>query len=719
MTAACPACAPLPESAARAAAAPTPARADLVLHLPDIHCAACIASVERTLAAEPGVSAARVNLSLRRVFVTAAGPEPEALTTTLIAALAAAGHRAQRLDGAAERDAPGRDLLMRIGVAGFAMMNVMLLSVAVWSGAEATTARLFHLISAAIALPAVAFSGRPFFSSALGALRARRLNMDVPISLAILLAAGASFFGALVGAERAGWFDAALALTFFLLIGRYLDHAGRRAARSAAADLAALEAPQALRVGADGREEIVAARALSAGDLIRLRPGDRLPADGVVEEGVSELDRSALTGETRPEPVAPGGAVAAGEVTLTGQLLVRVARAGRDTALARLAELVATAETQRSRYSGLADRAAAIYAPLVHILGAAAFVAWFWATADGMRALDVAISVLVITCPCALGLAVPAVSTVTTARLFRRGLLVKSRTALERLAEVDLVVFDKTGTLTTGAARLTGEPAPEALARAAGLARGSAHPYSRAIVAAAEARGIAPAPVEEITEIPGSGVEGRLGGQRLRLGRPAWLGLEGDGVALAGEGAEGAPVLFAFEETLRPEAVEAVAALRAAGHDIALLSGDAPASVARIAGALGIETAEAALSPEDKAAWLEARAAEGLRTLMVGDGLNDTGALAVAHASLAPASALDAARSAADVVLLSGRLDAIAPMLSAARGAVARMRQNIGLALAYNMVAIPLALAGQATPLLAALAMSSSSLTVSLNAVRR
>ncbi|NDV01275.1 heavy metal translocating P-type ATPase [Pseudoroseicyclus tamaricis] len=707
MTAACPACVELPPSAT----VPVPARADLVLHLPDIHCAACIASVERTLGAEPGVREARVNLSLRRVFVSAAGVEPEAL----IDALAAAGHRAQRLDAAPARDTGSRDLLMRMGVAGFAMMNVMLLSVAVWSGAAEATAHLFHLISAAIALPAVAFSGRPFFASALSALRAGRLNMDVPISLAILLAAGVSFFGALVGAERPGWFDAALALTFFLLIGRYLDHAGRRAARSAAADLAALEAPQAIRLEGQG-ERVVRAADLAAGDLIRVRPGDRLPADGVVEAGASDLDRAALTGETQPCAVAPGGAVAAGEVNLSGPLTVRVTHAGRDTSLARLAEMVATAESQRSRHSGLADRAAAIYAPLVHILGAAAFIAWFWATRDGMRSLDVAISVLVITCPCALGLAVPAVSTVTTARLFRQGLLVKSRTALERLAEVDMVVFDKTGTLTTGEARLRDPADLEALALAAGLARGSAHPYSRAICAAAAEEGVTPAALEEVTEIPGSGVEGLWQGARVRLGRPAWLGLSGEGVALS-HGA-GAPALFTFEETLRPEAAEAVAAIRASGRDVALLSGDAPAAVARVAEALGIEAAEAGFSPQDKADWLSARAAEGRRTLMVGDGLNDTGALTVAHASLAPASALDAARSAADVVLLSGRLDRIAPMLATARGATARMRQNIALAGAYNIVAVPLALVGLATPFLAALAMSASSVTVSLNAIR-
>lgn len=342
--------------------------------------------------------------------------------------------------------------------------------------------------------------------------------MDVPISVAILLALFASLAGALLGHDRAAWFDAALALTFFLLVGRYLDHMGRSSARSAAAELAALEAPQAVRV-VDGVESIVRAADLRPGDMISVRPGDRLPVDGIIVEGETDLDRAALTGESQPDAVGVGDAVAAGEVTLTGPLLVRTLRAGSDTSLRRLADLVASAEMQKSRYQGIADRAARIYAPLVHILGAAAFVAWFLATADGWRALDVAISVLVITCPCALGLAVPAVSTVTTARLFRKGMLVKSRTALERLAEVDLVVFDKTGTLTTGRMTLLTEMDDADLALAAGLAQGSSHPVSRAIALAAESRGIAPASMTGIREIPGHGVTAEGG---VRLGRADW-----------------------------------------------------------------------------------------------------------------------------------------------------------------------------------------------------
>ncbi|SFG24786.1 Cu2+-exporting ATPase [Palleronia marisminoris] len=711
MTAACPACAtaPFPERS-------TPAEPSHVLHLPDIHCALCIASVESTLNALPHVQASRVNLTRKRVFVTA----PGATVASLIEALAKAGHRAERLDTGrlGPEDTTRRELLTRIGVAGFAMMNVMLLSVAVWSGATGVTGQVFHLVSAAIAIPAVTYSAQPFFASAWSALSARRLNMDVPISLAIILACAASMASAFGFSDRAGWFDAALALTFFLLVGRYLEHAGRAAARSAAADLAALEAPQAVRL--DGEHEtIVAAESLAPGDLIRIRPGDRMPADGTIIDGRSDMDRSALTGESLPEAAGIGDTVTSGETCLTGLLTVRVDRAGRDTALARMAELVATAESQRTRYAGIADRAARIYAPLVHVLGAATFLGWLGLTGDFWRSLDVGISVLVITCPCALGLAVPAVSTVATARLFRGGILVKSDTALERLSEIDTVAFDKTGTLTTGTPALAELPDDRALAIAAGLAQASKHPLSRAILAAAEARGIAPATIDDTAERPGYGVEGLLDNRRVRLGREGWAG-ESSGDASAWLSIEGEPpVPFRTRETLRPEAQGAIDTLHRTGYATALLSGDGAQAVSEIAARTGIDAAEARLSPTDKVDWLDRRAGEGRHVLMVGDGLNDTGGLASAHAGMSPGSALDAARSAADVILLSGGLDGVPRTLATARTAMARMRQNIALAALYNVVSVPLAMAGFATPFAAAIAMSLSSITVTLNAVRR
>ena len=494
--------------------AAAPSDVNIVLSLPSIHCAACISGVERALAAQDGVLGARVNLTLKRAQVEAA---PDMTAAMLVDALGKAGFEAHELDATAlratETDKAGRDLLMRLAVAGFAAMNVMLLSVAVWSGADGPTRDMFHWISAAIALPTIGFSAQPFFKHAWTALRAGRLNMDVPISLAILLAVGTSLWETSLSGEHA-YFDAAITLTFFLLAGRYLDHRTRAAARSAAEELAALEVPRVSRVTADGEEQ-VAMSALAVGDLIRVRPGGRMPVDGEITDGQSELDRSLLTGETRPIYAGPGQTVSAGEVNLTGPLTVRANAVGRDTSLHRMADLVAVAESGRSRYTSLADKAAKLYAPGVHILSLLAFLGWYFYTFDLRTALNIAAAVLIITCPCALGLAVPAVTTAASGRLFRKGLLIKDSTALERMAQIDTVVFDKTGTLTAGTPEVQnlGDHASRDLGIALALAEGSSHPLSQSLAKAIVDAGVAPAKVTNITEIPGHGAEGQWKGQ--------------------------------------------------------------------------------------------------------------------------------------------------------------------------------------------------------------
>ncbi len=822
-----------------------PSHDQLVLSLPDIHCAGCISAVERALNDVPGVLSARVNLSRKRVLVTAKGVTAE----DLIAALASAGHTAQELNPEVLQtaDPEGRALLIRLGVAGFAMMNVMLLSVAVWSGAEDATRTLFHWISALIALPAIAFAARPFFANALRALRAWRLNMDVPISLAILLAAGMSLSETWIGGPDA-WFDAALSLTFFLLIGRYLDHRTRRVARSAAADLTALESPRALRIAAaaDGvagetlddpmrqPTTVVPIAELAKGDVIRLLPGSRSPVDGDVIAGQSELDRAILTGESLPQPAAPGTRISAGEMNLTGPLVIRVSAAGADTSLRRLADLVALAETGRTRYTPLTDRAAAIYAPAVHLVAAAGFLGWYLATGDLRLALNVAVATLIITCPCALGLAVPAVSTAASGRLFRMGLLVKDPTALERLAEIDSVVFDKTGTLTedqprfithsqvtqvggppdaltapapsapdqptsdhpTSAHPTSDRPGPEDSVALA-LAEGSGHPLARALSKGLRDRNLGPASVTHLTEVPGHGIEGRWNGRSVRLGRAEWVdayatNLEwqvpargssndkgatsaplapadkpeqtdaaaSDGAipdrpaAKASEGLRRAdkdaaqtlplstgpnrqlpgpilssaatwlrignepPVPYFFDDSLRPGARRMVAGFAAQDLDLTLLSGDAERPVADVARRLGIPRWRAGLLPRQKELFMAGIRARGLRALMVGDGLNDTAAMARAHVSIAPASAPDAARTVSDIVLLGRDLAPLSEAYATAKSARSRILENFAIAAGYNAIAVPLALAGLASPLTAALAMSSSSILVSLNAMR-
>ncbi len=714
---ACPACAVAPV-AAEAAGQVRDAR--LLLSLPTIHCAGCIAAVERELARAPGVRSARVNLTLKRASVDA---DAEVTAATLIDRLGRIGYEAHELDpgvlSMTETDRQGRDLLMRLGVAGFAMMNIMLLSVAVWSGAEDATRDLFHMISGMIAIPTVLFAGQPFFRNAWAALRAFRLGMDVPISLAILLATGISIYETFNSGHHA-YFDAAVMLTFFLLAGRYLDFRTRAVARSAAQELAALEVPRALRI-AGGVESEVPAAELAPGDMVRVRPGGRIPVDGLVTEGSSELDRSLLTGESLPAWAGQGTAVSAGEVNLTGPLTVRVTAAGKDSSLHRMADLVAVAESARTRYTSLADRAARAYSPVVHILAFAAFLGWMWVSGGDLRlAINIAAATLIITCPCALGLAVPAVVTAASGKLFRAGLLIKDGTALERLAEVDTVVFDKTGTLTLGTPEPTNADSHDADARAVALvlARASSHPLARALAEALD--GTAPAAVADLREVPGYGVEGMWRGHSVRLGRARWVGAEAAGAVTATwlSLGQGAPVAFTFADRLRPGAAEAVAALRDQGKEIHLVSGDVAPAVADLAARLGIARWQAETLPAEKVRVVADLAAAGRRVLMVGDGLNDTAALAAAHVSISPASALDAARAASDIVLL-GR--DIAPIGMAARIAVTstrRIRENFWLSGLYNVVAVPVALLGFCTPLWAALAMSTSSITVSLNALR-
>lgn len=714
--AACPGCIASPTLGVEGAAQDV----RLALALPTIHCQGCISKVERGLSTVPGVHTARVNLSLKRVMVDVS---PEITARALVDVLQDIGFEAHELDSsvlqATQADKAGRDLLMRLAVSGFASMNVMLLSVAVWSGAEDATRDLFHWISAAIALPAIAFAGQPFFRNAWAALSVRKLNMDVPISLAILLALATSLWETSLSGHHA-YFDAALTLTFFLLGGRYLDHRTRAVARSAAQELAALEVPRAWRLS-NGQPHEVQVSTLVIGDLILVRPGGRMPVDGVVTEGQSELDRSLLTGETLPVFAGLGQRVSTGEVNLTGPLTIRATAVGQDTSLHRLADLVAIAENGRSRYTSLADAAANLYAPGVHILAALSFLGWLLWSGDVRISVNVAAAVLIITCPCALGLAVPAVTTAASGRLFRKGLLIKNATALERLAQVDTVVFDKTGTLTSGTPTLTNLDAhsDENLSVALALAGASSHPLSVALVTAARAAGITPADLTDIAEVPGYGTQARWNGIEVRLGRAAWVGADAPRETSAFLGIEGqAPSIFTFTDSLRAGAEATVNRLHEAGKEVWLISGDTTGAVQELAQRLRITNWTADALPEDKATRITALTEAGHKVLMVGDGLNDTVALTAAHVSISPATALDAARVASDIVLLGSDLSPIPEALDVARQGTNRIKENFRIATLYNLIAVPIAVVGLATPLVAALAMSASSITVSLNALR-
>jgi len=692
----------------------------------NMHCGGCMRSVEKALLSVPGVTAARANLSAKRATATHAAGKVQ--VEPLLAALAAAGFKAAELveqgrDASKEADL---DLLKRLGVAGFAAANIMLLSVSVWSGGSGDMGHavqsLFHWLSALIALPAIAYAGQPFFRSAARALSVRRLNMDVPISLGVILATTMSLFQTTRGSEQV-YFDAAITLLFFLLVGRFLDQRMRTRAAGAAANLIALQAMSATVLNADGTTERLPSRLLTPGMTVLVAPGERIAADGRVVEGTSDIDESLLTGETRPRAVAPGAAVAAGTVNLSGALRVRATATDDNTTLAEIGRLLDAAEQGRGRYVRLADRAARLYAPAVHILGAGTFIGWMALGAGWEPALTAAIAVLIITCPCALALAVPAVQVAATSRLFRRGLLVKAADGLERLAEVDTVVFDKTGTLSLGEPRFIGVGAggSEVLGRAAELAAVSRHPYARAVVKAAEAAGLRVVPAAEVTETPGRGLARKRSVGEDRLGSSSWCGVEED----VGEdaplwfrpaGREAIPLLF--DDVLRPDAAEVVKALRAAGYEVELLSGDRPKAVADAARQAGIATFRARATPAEKIQRLEELKAAGRKVLMVGDGLNDAPALAAGHASLSPATAADISQTTADGIFQGARLEPVLEALRVAKGAHRMAIQNFAIAIGYNIFFVPLAMGGFVTPLIAAVAMSASSIAVTGNAVR-
>ena len=704
----CPACIGLPEGQLEKAA--SNGTNQIVLSLPGIHCVACINGVERSLRALEGVANARVNLSMKRVTIGTNQPvSPE----TLIDTLEMAGFEARILDNSllgSDADEYGRGLMTRLAVSGFANMNIMLLSVAIWSGAIGATMQLFHWITAMIAIPTLLYSAQPFFESGWRSLKAGRLNMDVPIALAIILASGISLYETIYGGHHS-YFDAAVTLTFFLLIGRYLDHRSRKAAASAAAQLSALEVPRVMRLR-DGVRQMVDFADLAIGDLIQVLPGGRIPVDGKITDGISQIDRSLLTGESRLSDATTGTSVTAGEVNMTGPLTIRATTVGSDTTLRKMVTMVDEAEAVRNRYTAVADKAAAIYAPAVHLLALFAFIGWMLYSADLRLSLNIAVAVLIITCPCAMGLAVPAVSTTAAGRLFRAGLLVKDGTALERLAEVDTVVFDKTGTLTMpAAARDMMDAQTQSIALA--MTQNATHPISQAI--AASLHGVIPALVTNQQEHAGQGLSATYNGQTVRLGSGNWLGV-GHGTFI--QIGDAKPQRIALQSQLREGAAALVRAWQDQGLSIHLVSGDDANETARIAAALNIDAWQAATKPADKIAYIEKLTADGAKVLMVGDGLNDTGALAAAYASISPATAADASRAASDIVLLNDSLQPLIELPLVARAALARIKENFTISTIYNVIAVPVALAGFATPLIASIAMSASSITVLLNALR-
>jgi len=689
--------------------------------LPGIRCAGCIAKIEGGLAQVPGIVGARVNFTSKRVAVD----HDAALDDRdLRRAIRDLGFTAEAIaePGAADRaaSAESRRLLRALGVAGFAAMNIMLLSVSVWSGADGGVRQMFHWLSALIAMPTVTYAGQPFFKSAWGALRRGRTNMDVPISIGVVLATALSLFETIIGGRHA-YFDGAVSLLFFLLAGRFLDSAMRDRARDGAAALMRQTTPGGTIIDHDGRTLWLKSAEIVPTMVLLVAAGERFAADGIIRKGETSIDRSLVTGESAPVSVGPGAKALAGTLNLTAPVELLVTSSGADTVIAGMARLMEAAGQAKSRYVRLADRAASYYAPAVHSLALLSFAGWMLAGAGWHQSMLVAVAVLIITCPCALGLAVPVAQVVATGALMRRGILVKGGSALERLAQVDCVRFDKTGTLTLGRPEpcgpneLTAEEKQVALA----LAQASRHPLSEAVARMLAGEGVRPATIDDVREQPGLGIEARFGSRTARLGRPCWIGLQSQSSDLACAFAlQGAPArLLAFSDRLRPDADAAIRRLGTLGLEAAILSGDRREAVMPVAASLGL-TASVAMTPKDKVDMVERLSAMGKKVLVVGDGLNDGPALAAGHVSMAPASASDVGQTASDIVFLGDSLAPVPIAIAAARRTMRVVHQNFVLAIGYNLLAVPLAIMGLVTPLIAAIAMSTSSILVVANAMR-
>ncbi len=699
----------------------------MTLAVEGVACAGCIRKIESGLAKLPGVIDARLNFTERRLAVDWRNDEIDA--ARIIEAIEQIGYHAhpfapERTD--ADESAQAKRLLRCVAVAGFAAMNVMLLSVSVWAGnvSDMTqeTRDLFHWLSALIALPAAAYAGQPFLYSAFRALRTRHVNMDVPISIGVTLALGLSVYETAIHATHA-YFDSAIMLLFFLLVGRYLDLAMRRKTRLFAGNLASIKADFAHRLDASGELIRVPVAALYPGDRVLVRAGERVPADGTVINGASEIDESLVTGETLYRAIRPGATVYAGSINVSGTLTVRVTAVGAGTLVEEVERLLEKATAVRSQTVRLADRAARLYAPLVHTAAALTAIGWLVAGAGIHDSIVIAIAVLIITCPCAIALAIPAVQVVAAGALFRSSVILNGGDAIERLAEADTIVFDKTGTLTLPEPRVDAgiDIDPAILERAARLALSSRHPLATALARLASDRRPYPGAVEE----PGHGVRAFIDGKEAQLGNAKFCGVVEDAHPVHRADAsfinfahDVSVATIAIRQALRSDAVAVTRALRERGLDLIVLSGDRTAAVGPVAQELRIDNWRAGLTPTEKISAIEDLKSRGRRVLMVGDGLNDAPALAAAHVSLSPITAAHLTQAHADALFLGEQLKPVLAAVVISRRARALMKQNLALAAIYNVFAVPLAIAGLVTPLIAAVAMSGSSLLVTVNALR-
>jgi Cu2+-exporting ATPase len=713
---------------------------EAALILEGITCAACVWLNESHIAKQPGVTAVDINYATRRARVR--WDENVTKLSAILEAIQAIGYRAHPYDVTKSEQLAQqerRTAQWRLFVAGFGMMQVMMYAVPVYMAIEGEMAadieQLMRWASLLLTLPVMFYSAAPFFRNAWRDMKFRRVGMDVPVALGIGVAFAASVWATLVAAGEV-YFDSVTMFVFFLLTGRYMEMMARqKAARGVEAMAKALPAfCERLPHWPGGDAERVAVANLVADDCVRIKPGETIPGDGTVLEGNSSSDESLLTGESLPVPKRVGDPVTGGSINVGSPLVVRLERVGEATRLASIRRLMEQAAAEKPALVQLADRIAMRFVAVLLVLAVATWLYW-WNT-DPSQALWIFVAVLVVSCPCALSLATPAALTVATGALAREGVLVTRGHAIETLARADRWIFDKTGTLTVGRPAVVelrlapGAAAAAVFAQVRALEQASEHPLARALLAKVGAG--ATAPVRDLKAITGQGVEARLADATLRIGVPAfvaelhgqplpdamtaWLAA-GDSVVALGDAA-GWRAWFRIADALRPGARQALARLRAQGMRLSILSGDAPQTVAAVARELGVEDYRGGMTPEGKHAYLREIQACGETVAMVGDGVNDAPVLAQAHVSVAMGGGTDLARGQADVVLLSDDPVHLGNGVALARRALGIIRQNLLWAFTYNIVAIPLAMAGWVTPWMAGIGMSASSLLVVLNALR-
>ncbi len=702
----------------------------LTLDVQGMTCASCVLRVQKALETQPGVSGASVNLATNRASVTVGGDAVsfEALRD----AVRRRGYDVTPHDeSAAETNDAGdrerRALLVRLLVSWPLAIVVMVLSMGFMEQNWARWAAF------ALTIPVQFWAGWPFLRGAAIRARRRSTNMDTLIAVGTLAAFSYSVWSLFRGGDL--YFDTSALIISFLLLGRYLEARAKGSASQAIRKLLEMGARDA-RVVREGAEVVVPAGEVVVGDLLRVRPGERIAADGEVTEGASAVDESMLSGESVPAEKEPGDRVAGGTIVADGVLLVRATAVGADTALAQIARLVARAQESRAPVQRLADRIAGIFTPVVLAMAAVTAIGWLVATGDGAKALAAAVAVLIISCPCAMGLATPAAIMVGTGRGAQLGMLIRGGEVLERSRRIDTVAFDKTGTVTEGRMRLVGVAGdPRTLERAAAAEVGSEHPIARAVVDGARDRGVALPAAREFRAHPGSGVRATVGDTAVAVGRrsllealghsmPAPLAAEADRFQSEGRtvfwvGWDGeARGVLAVADELRPHAADVVRRLREQGVSVVLITGDNAATAAAVGRRAGFDRVEAGVLPGQKAAEIERLQDGGHVVAMVGDGVNDGPALAQSDLGIALGTGTDVAIEASDITLIRSDLEGVPASIDLARRTYRVIVQNLVWAFGYNAAAIPLAAFGLLNPIVAGAAMAFSSVSVVANALR-